>query len=212
MEDFIMRNYMSICEEISINYRKMHELNEQKYTANYSEKNALYKQVEQLETVNKVLCNNARCVLFQEVFPDVLKIMHKYAGKAMGEKTTEKFKSEVKETLNCGIWIDAREFHIYRLNADGCSMHGDENSIDISTNRYDDTMLQNNKLQVYDIEKYVICNTREYIENVEEYLQKITELKAKAREMQEKLRDICSEYNSLTVDKMEYIDYTHHIY
>ena len=207
-----MKNYMSICEEISINYRKIHDLNEQKYTANYSEKNSLYKQVEQLETVNKVLCNNARCVLFQEIFPDVLKIMHKYDGKAMGEKTTKKIESEVKEKLNCGIWIDARTIHIYRLNEQGYSIAGDGDSIAISTDNYNDAILVNNKLQVYDIEKYTICDTRPYIENIEEYLRKINDLKSEAKQLQEKLRDICSEYNHLTVDKMEYLDYNKHIY
>lgn len=207
-----MKNFNSICEEIRENRKKINDLNDRKFTANYSEQNSIYRQVAQLETVNKVLYNNARCVLFNEVFPEVFKVMFKYAGKAMGEKTTEKFKSEVKDTLHCSIWIDNRKIHIHRLDEKGCSMWGDENYIEISTDNYDKTILNNNRLQIYAIEEYSLCNTQEYIENIEEYLRKIAELKAKARELQEKLRDICSEYNHLTVDKMEYLDYNKHIY
>lgn len=207
-----MKNYNAICEEIKENYKKIHELNKQKSAASYSERNSLYKQTEHLETVNKVLCNNSRRVLFTEIFPKVLNILGKYNNKPMGEKTKDKLRAEVKEALNCSIWFEQHYIHIIMLDDNGFSKCGNGDDITILTNNYNNVILDNNRLQVYSIDEYYLCDTRDYIDNIEEYLQVLSELKRKAKEVQENLESICSEYNTLAVDKMEYLNYREVIY
>lgn len=207
-----MKNYNAICEEIKENYKKIHELDKQKSAASYSERNSLYNQTEHLEIVNKVLCNNSRRVLFTEIFPKVLNILGKYNNKPMGEKTKDKLRAEAKEALNCSIWFEQHYIHIIMLDDNGFSKCGNGDDITISTNNYNNVILDNNRLQVYSIDEYYLCDTRDYIDNIEEYLQVLSELKRKAKEVQENLESICSEYNALAVDKIEYLNYRGIIY
>ena len=45
----------------------------------------------------KLMQNNARISLFNEVMPIVLEVLEKYNGKAHGEKTEKKIREEIKE-------------------------------------------------------------------------------------------------------------------
>lgn len=207
-----MKNYNTICEEIRENNRKIFDLNERKFSANYSEQNSIYRQVAYLEMISKVLCNNSRRVLFNEIFPEVLNILGKYNNKPMGEKTKDKLRAELKEALSCSIWFEQHYIHIIMLNDSGYSKAGDGDNITISTNSYNNAILDNNRLQVYSIDEYYLCDTRDYIDNAEEYLQVLSELKRKAKEAQENLERICSEYNALAVDGVKYLNYRESIY
>lgn len=207
-----MKNYNAICEEIRENNRKIFELNERKFSASHNERNSIYTQVAYLETVGKVLCNNSRRALFDEIFAKVLNILGKYSNKPIGEKTKDKLRAETKEALNCSIWFEQHYIHIVMLDDRGYSKGGDGNNITISTTNYNNAILDNNRLKVYSIEEYYLCETRDYIDNIDEYLQVLSELKRKAGEAQKNLESLCSEYNALAVDGVAYLDYRKTIY
>ena len=51
----------------------------------------------------KLMQNNARISLFNEVMPIVLEVLQKYNGKPHGEKTSQKIRDEIKEKTNCFV-------------------------------------------------------------------------------------------------------------
>ena len=205
-----MENLKTICDKIIENNKRLHELNERTWNANYSEKKNIYKEIDRLDSVNKVLKNNAVYVLFKEKFPIMLKIMEKYKNKPMGEKTKEKLQAEVKEATGCNIWIKCRAICIHVLNEEGnynCIVP----EVNAFTDTHDKSILKNNRLQVYALEEYVV-NAKEYIEDIDGYLRKISDLKEKAKAIQAELETVCSKYNSLAVGGVEYLNFSKRIY
>lgn len=61
---------------------------------------------------NKILYDNARIALYEEVMPKALEVWNKYVGKPYGEKTKEKIKNEVKDATGCWFYADSKEFQI----------------------------------------------------------------------------------------------------
>lgn len=61
---------------------------------------------------NKILYDNARIALYEEVMPKALEVWNKYAGKPYGEKTKEKIKNEVKVAAGCWFYAHSKDFQI----------------------------------------------------------------------------------------------------
>ena len=70
-----------------------------------------------LQIALKILQNNAKIALFNEVMPVALEILSKYNGKPYGVKTKQKISDEIKEKTNCRFYISSRygfdSFDIY---------------------------------------------------------------------------------------------------
>lgn len=82
-------------------------------------------QAEALKIENAILYDNARRAYFAEVFPVVLEVFEKYAGKAYGPKTKDKINAEIKSRAHCAVYIDQNNYHsiinLIPLNAEGYS-------------------------------------------------------------------------------------------
>lgn len=56
---------------------------------------------------NRILKDNARNALFDEVMPKAVEIWNKYAGKRYGEKTKDKIRDEVKKATGCYMYASS---------------------------------------------------------------------------------------------------------
>lgn len=83
-ENEIVESYMNVCD-----LRERHEA--RKAVENEMLENSERKK--DLELTRKILKNNAKIALFNEVLPVALEILKKYSGKPYGKKNTRK---------NCG--------------------------------------------------------------------------------------------------------------
>lgn len=63
------------------------------------------KHNEDLQMAVEVLKDNAAQAFFAENISDICSIWSKYAGKPCGEKTADKIRKELLETLGVRIWI-----------------------------------------------------------------------------------------------------------
>ena len=70
----------------------------------------------------KLMQNNARIALFNEVMPIVLEVLQKYNGKPHGEKTEKKIREEIKEKTNCFVYVNIDSFRIVPCGQSSQSM------------------------------------------------------------------------------------------
>ena len=54
--------------------------------------------------------DNIDHLVFKAVFPGIIDLLNKYAGKAIGEKTKEKIRNEAKERFDCAVWYDRTSY------------------------------------------------------------------------------------------------------
>ena len=106
-------------DELVAHYMSMSDLKERceakKATENDMIKTSEKKQ--DLQITLKILQNNAKIALFNEVMPVALEVLSKYNGKPYGPKTKQKISDEIKEKTNCRFYISSRYgsdlFNIY---------------------------------------------------------------------------------------------------
>lgn len=161
----------------------------------------------------KLLQNNAKITLFEEVMPVALEILSKYKNKPYGEKTRQKISDAVKERTNCAFYIYSKwSGHEYSIIPMNC---GNEYNIDICT-KYDDDkrkpLLLENKIQLVEMnDLYVSCN-RVFYEDIEETINEIIRLHAEAKKKKEEFEVVCSQYNNLIPNGMENLHASKYIY
>ena len=108
----------------------------------------------------KLMQNNARISLFNEVMPIVLEVLQKYNGKAHGEKTSQKIREEIKEKTDCFVYVYADSFRIVP-----CGTVGNTYNVECGT-KYENgnkkKVLIDNKINLVsmeDLEVYYINRT-----------------------------------------------------
>lgn len=155
----------------------------------------------------KLMQNNARISLFNEVMPIVLEILQKYNGKAHGEKTSEKIRAEIKEKTNCFVYVYTDSFKIIP-----CGTVNNIYNVDCGT-KYENgnkkAVLINNKINVVsmeDLEVYYINHT--YFEDLEATVEELKRIYAEAKQKQEELKELCSQFNKLSVKGIADLNHT----
>lgn len=205
-EGKLIESYMKFCD-----LRERHE-------ARKAAENDMMKASEEkknLQITIKILNNNAKIALFNEVIPVALEVLKKYAGKPYGEKTRGKIAEEVKAATNCRFYINSRyDSHSYEIYpVDGV---GNEYNISCGTKYIDGIrkpLLVDNKIQIVtfdEIELYYI--SRAYVEDIPQRVEDIKAAYAEAVAKQEELKAACDRFNALAVGDIENICSDKHIY
>lgn len=163
----------------------------------------------------KILKNNAKIALFNEVMPVALEVLKKYSGKPYGEKTKQKISDEVKAAANCRFYISSRwsehSFDLYPVGG-----FGNDYNISCGT-KYTDgsrkSLLIDNKIQLVtfdELELYYI--SPEYVEDVPQRVEAIKAAHAEAVAKQKELKAACDRFNALAVGDINHLYYYEHIY
>lgn len=155
----------------------------------------------------KLMQNNARISLFNEVMPIVLEVLQKYNGKPHGEKTSQKIRDEIKEKTNCFVYVNSDSFRIVP-----CETVGNTYNVECGT-KYENgnkkKVLIDNKINVVsmeDLEVYYINRT--YFEDLEATVRELKRIHAEAKQKQEELKALCSQFNKLSVDGISNLNHT----
>lgn len=155
----------------------------------------------------KLMQNNAKISLFNEVMPIVLKVLQKYNGKAHGEKTSQKIREEIKEKTNCFVYVCADSFRIVP-----CGTIGNTYDVTCGT-KYENgnkkKVLIDNKINLVsmeDLEVYYINRT--YFEDLEATAKELKRIHAEAKQKQEELKTLCSQFNKLSVEGIKDLNHT----
>ena len=166
-----------------------------------------------LQIALKILQNNAKIALFNEVIPVALEILSKYNGKPYGTKTRQKISDEVKEKTNCRFYISSRygsdSFNIYPNDVSS------EYNIDCGTaytNGSQKQILIDNKIQLVkfeEVQPYYI--SREYVTDIPQRVETLKSLYKEAVAKQEELKAICDSFNKLAVG-IDHIYYDRRLY
>lgn len=204
-------------KELAASYMKLSDSRERHEARNATEKDMIKAATEKKDSqiTLKILKNNARIALFNEVLPVALDVIKKYVDKPYGEKTRQKISDEVKAATNCRFYISSswgdHSYEIYPVNE-----FGYEYNITCGTEYTDGSkkpLLIDNKIQLVtfdDLALYYI--SREYVEDIPQRVEAIKEAYTEAVAKQEELKAACSLFNALAVGDIEHIYYGKYIY
>lgn len=166
--------------------------------------NEIIKASEKVQDLNitiRLLNNNAKIALFNEVVPVIVETLENYKNKPYGEKTREMISNVIRTQTGCRCYISTRytnsEINIYPAE------YGKE----ISAGTKDGVKILNgNKIQpikAEDIKQYYINNN--YFDNIPAVIKEMRKKYKKAYEKQKELETICDEFNFYAVDGIERI-------
>ena len=202
-------------DELVDHYTSMSDLKE-RCEAKKATENDMIKISEKkqdLQITLKILQNNAKIALFNEVMPVALEVLSKYNGKPYGTKTKQKISDEVKEKTNCRFYISSRydsdSFNIYPNDV------SNEYNIDCGTaytNGSQKQILIDNKIQPVkfeEVQPYYI--SREYVTDIPQRVETLKSLYKEAVAKQEELKAICDSFNKLAVG-IDHIRYDEYLY
>lgn len=155
----------------------------------------------------KLMQNNARISLFNEVMPLVLEILQKYNGKAHGEKTEKKIREEIKEKTDCFVYVYSDSFRIVP-----CSTVGNTYNVECGT-KYENgnkkKVLIDNKINLVSMEDLEVWYiNRTYFEDLESTVAKLKRIHAEAKQKQEELKALCLQFNKLSVEGIADLNHT----
>ena len=155
----------------------------------------------------KLMQNNARISLFNEVMPLVLEVLEKYNGKPHGEKTEKKIREEIKEKTNCFVYVNIDSFRIVP-----CETVGNTYDVECGT-KYDSgnkkKVLIDNKINVVSMEDLeVFYINRTYFEDLESTVAELKRIHAEAKQKQEELKALCTQFNKLSVEGIADLNHT----
>ena len=203
--------------ELVESYTKICDLRERHEARKAAENDMIKESTEKkdLQITIKILKNNAKIALFNEVLPVALEILAKYSGKPYGEKTRQKISDEVKAATNCRFYIGSsygsHSFEVYP--ADG---FGNDYNISCGTeytNGNKKPLLVDNKIQLVSFEEIALYYiSRDYVEDIPQRVEAIKAAHAEAVAKQEELKAACSRFNALAVGDISHIYYDKHIY
>ena len=201
-----VESYMKIC-----NLRERHEA--LKAAENDMMKASTEKQ--NLQITIKILKNNAKIALFNEVIPEALEVLAKYSGKPYGEKTKQKISDEVKAATNCRFYIGSSyssdSFEVYPVDT-----FGNDYRITCGTEYTDGSkkpLLIDNKIQLVTFDEiglYYVA--REYVADIPQRVEAIKAAHLEAVAKQEELNAACDRFNALAVGDINHIYYDRHLY
>lgn len=229
-----MKKFIEILEEIKQTREavKAAEAKEKAFIDSYMELDNIKSRVEKKRAVEteitengetiknckiaiKILKNNAKIALFNEVLPVALEVLKKYSGKPYGDKTRQKISDEVQQKTNCRFYIGSRwgshSFEVYPVDG-----FGNDYNISCGTEYTDGNkkpLLIDNKIQLVAFEEIALYYiAREYVENIPERVEELKAIYKEAVAKQKELEIVCSRYNSLAVGDLAHIYHDKQIY
>lgn len=157
------------------------------------------KHNEDLQMAVEVLRDNAAQAFFVENIGAICSIWNKYAGKPCGEKTADKIRKELFETLGVRIWI-SNQYGDACITCyfDGGAPFRELEFCAIRTNGENVPALVENKVQPLSADMFRVYNCGAYVEDVTAHVQAIMEAHEKAQEAETAFANAVSAYNNLT--------------
>lgn len=154
---------------------------------------------EDLQMTIEILKDNAAQAFFAENIGAICAVWNKYAGKPCGEKTADKIRKELFETLGVRVWISNK----YNDACITCYFDGKApfRDLEFCTKRANGEAvpaLVNNKVQPLSADMFRTYNCGAYVDDVAAHVQAIREAHDKAREAEAAFTDAVSVYNNLT--------------
>ena len=233
-EDNTMKKFIDILEEIKLTrkaitaaeareqelvagYMKICDLRE-RHEARKAAENNMTKASEEkknLQITIKILKNNAKIALFNEVLPVALEVLTNYSGKPYGEKTKQKISEAIKEKTNCRFYIGSR-YGSDSFEVDPVYPFGNDYDISCGTDYTDGSkkpLLVDNKIQTISFEEIALYYiSREYVEDIPQRVEAIKAAHLEAVAKQEELKAACSRFNALAVGDIDHLYYDKQIY
>lgn len=205
-ENELVESYMNVCD-----LRGRHQA--RKAVEGEIIENRQHKK--DLELTRKILKNNAKVALFNDVLPVALEILKKYSGKPYGEKTRKKIAEEIKATTNCRFYISSRygsySFEVYPVDA-----FGNDYNISCGTEYTDGNkkpLLIDNKIQLVTFDEIALYYiSRDYVEDIPHRIEELKQLYKEAVAKQKELETICGCFNALAVGDIPHIYKDKNIY
>lgn len=155
---------------------------------------------EDLQMAVEILKDNAAQAFFAENIGSICSIWSKYAGKPCGEKTAEKIRREMFETLGVRVWISNKY-------SDACitcyfdapaPFRGLEFCTSRTTNGEAIPALINNKIQPLSPDSFRVYCCGAYVDDVPAHVQAIREAHERARAAEAAFTEAVTTYNNLT--------------
>jgi ribosomal protein L31 len=180
-------------------YMSMSDLKEQREAKKVTDNDIIKisERKQDLQITLKILQNNAKIALFNEVMPVALEVLSKYNGKPYGTKTRQKISDEIKEKTNCRFYISScyglDSFDIYPSDA------SNEYSINCGTENQKQILIDNKIQPVKFEEVHPYYIGREYVTDIPQRVETLKSLYKDAVAKQEELKAICDNFNKLAV-------------
>ena len=164
-------------------------------------------KITDLKITIKMLKNNAKRALYNEVVPAIIEVLNKYNNKPYGEKTRDKISDEIKTATGCRCYIknsySDSEINIYPALY----------SYEIKIYTKDFKILTNeNKIQAPAADQLKLFYIHDFIEDIPGAIKAMKAAYKKAVEKQKELETICNEFNNYAVDGIERIYKDKYIY
>lgn len=160
------------------------------------------KKILDLKITIKLLKNNARVALFNELKPVIAESFNKYAGKPYGEKTRDKISDEIKTRTGCRCYIYAEY-----LNSQRIEIYTGNNDYNITLGypgNSDLKFLNDNKIQeIAPDQLQIYYIKRDYFDNIPATIKEMKKAYKKAVEKQKELEILCGAFNVYAVDGIE---------
>lgn len=187
------------------NNAEWERLKEEREAIKVNHLNEAQKNIDMLNTTIKILNNNIRVAVFEEVKPHIVDMLKKYEGKQAGEKTRKKFCDDVKALTNYRCYILHNSITIY---------YEDYRNIEIYSDKWD----ENNQFRIgfLDSNNKFIANDMLYIYNgsyIDDIPKFITEQQKTLDEAMQKMQEaeqLFQKLNSYNIDGIEPI-YIHNL-
>jgi hypothetical protein len=161
-------------------------------------------KINDLKITIKLLKNNARVALFNDIKTIIAESFNNYNGKPYGEKTRSKIAEEIKEKTGCRCYIYAEYLHSQRIE-----VYTGSNDYNITIGypgNSENKFLIDNKIQLVEPEQlqlYYIKNT--YFDDIPKAIKEMKKAYKKAVEKQKELEKMCDDFNFYAVDGIERI-------
>ena len=165
-----------------------------------------------MQIENRILHDNARQALFNEVIPPALAIWNKYAGKKYGPKTEDKIKDEIQAATGCRVYASRKQYGTgTELNISFphpsplAYFHYNDFAI---TPKWENgsekqpLLSEDNKILPVDIENLHLWDCKAYRENVQEVAQQILQGWQEVKNKYDAFCKAASDYNALIPGKM----------
>lgn len=169
-----------------------------------NELNKISEKIIDLNITIKLLKNNARVALFNELKPIIAEVLSKYNGKPYGEKTRDKISAEINERVGVRCYIVAEYLHSQQIN-----IYTGSNDFNITLGYPGNSELKflvDNKIQPTEPEQFQLYYiTRTYFEDIPGSIKEMKKAYKKAVEKQKELETICNEFNCFAVDGIDRI-------
>lgn len=199
-----MKTFKELCADFfAIKVSDYFDIEDSKMT--YKEKLAAYAENDKKKMERTIVQHNAEVVFLDEYLPAILDVYNKYAGKRVGEKTTEKIRNSLHELLGemCHAYIDNDGIHYSILNgAWKCVYFSYDQKAQKRNSKWDkDGKLNNLVMAMFH------TNVGEYIESLEEYINTKREQAERIKQLSNELENARKEYDDNLCDGFVTLDY-----